>query len=1365
MDNRSNILENGIPYVGLRSYNPEDSSFFWGRKDEIERSTRVILDNASTMLFGPSGCGKTSLINAGIIPALKTYQYHSISVRPKECMNSNSLHLWEKISQQIDIIIGSQLLKATAKFKDVEWTESLSLWEKLNLFDYLDEYGFNNYFLIIIDQFEEIFQFNYNLKEIRSIFASYELLCGYYKESKTLETIKDDSVINHDSYLSYKDMINYSPHRFVVALRQDFMFEMESHADRFPFLYGNRVCINPLNEEQAFEIITTSTKTDGDTWFSSNDALLIIKDIAGRNDFQIDGIPEIEVDAMMLSIFLKETCKKIKENPNYSISEEGHDSSSIIKDYYLEHANYEGFEKIEKELVSADGNYRKSVPLADVAKNIPEAKLREYEKLGILNIFTSHNAEWIELRHDKLCTCATYHLSLARIKEQNHKLFSPFLFLLPQGRFHFDNSRSLDFDVYNSYSGWLAFLNRKGVAEEINIDLSGLLRNSNIAHNCTLKLNLNDISGQRCYTEDGIEDIVVKLVKGKLYEISFFRNDAPYKLYYGAHKVFFYYDAKGRLVLIDYFDANNNRFLTKDGFTSILYAYGDDNYVPKFTYYLNIPLNMIITQIANPKKDTFFESFLQFNTWHREGNYGYKSEYDESDIEIRRTFLDKDGKEDIIFDGFSELRFVPNQNGAITESAYYLWGKKVEKDGIHKTIYIYDEMGGHVKRELYYDSNNLPVATKTGYYGLSYAFQGNIVEIKNLNSNGDAIPDIDGIVFQRIFMSSNRQFECVANFNSSREVHNTNSFSCAVQYLINYPNSQIKYVYRLDDKLQIIGIEYRKYYDNKIIAFTFDDTLNLENKVEIEYIGNIEKVTTYNKYGQIVDDASGSRTNIGPNTYVYDSPEGKYVIVFDGRGNAIKQYRCDDNYQHIFDENGVWETKSEYIIDKKIKDLYYLKDNVPFELEPGVFGFEYVEDSSGSKIYELDSLGKRNLKCVKYIFDPDLVENYAFYDESGPLLQRSSKKGIYSCRTIERTTNIKEIIFLGVNGEPFNCSDGWAIQTYDYESEYLFKSDYIKPVAYLLFDKNIDNSDSKILNRIIKSRSGCTYYLDCQRNPVNGPSGWHIYIEMLCVGKQKRTLPKQHLYVDVNYELVDGAKDDAMFTIKKISVFRKLFLMTNNVFKMLAWNDEVYHACYYDSKKHPTKSFYIVFNKKNCREITIPFNNNTLTFDKPSYKLYGMDPLETRGMLSCIYIDQDVNNSKSGCKERDIIISLGSWNVFNYIDDSIRYKENKTSDDLVNDFENIFNEYQYNKESFTITFARLSEDNKWIIYSTCIRIRENVVSIGKMVDRKISKNAYREIFSCYERFKKESRDFEKDVNGDFVIQRVKELLGYDIANE
>ncbi len=1362
MDNRSNISEDDIPYVGLRSYNSEDSSFFWGREDEIEKSTRVILDNASTLLLGPSGCGKTSLINAGIIPTLKLYQYHSIRIRPRECMNNNSLNLWEKISQQIDMIIGSHFLKATAKFKDIEWGERLSLWEKLYLFDYIDEFGFNNYFLITIDQFEEIFQLNYNLMEIQSIFSSYELLCGFYKESKTLEAIKEDSVINYDSYLSYKDLISNSPHRFVVALRQDYMFEMESYAERFPLLYGNRVCINPLNEEQAFIIVTSSIKSDGKTWFSPDDAELIIRDIAGRNDFQIDGIPEIEVDAMMLSIFLKETCKKIKDNPNYNISEKGHESSSIIKDYYLGHVSYDGFERIEKELISVDGNYRKSIPLADAAKFISEEKLREYENLGILSIFTSHNIEWIELRHDKLCTCATYHLSLVRIKRQNQKLFSPFIFLLPQGRLHFDNSRSLNFDVYNSYSGWIAFLNRKGVVEDINIELSGLLRNSKNAHNCSLRLNLNDIFGRKCYSDDGIDEMTLKLVNGKLYEISYFRNDLPFTLYYGAHKVVFYYDIKGRLVLIDYFDTNNSRLLTRDGFTSILYAYEEGSFVPKYTYYLNIPTEITVTQIANPKHEVFSQSFFQFITWHREGNYGYMSTYDERDYEIKRTFLNNKGKEDIILGCFSELHFVHNQKGVIIESAYYLFGEKAEKDGIHSTKYEYDEIGGHVTRELYYDSNDLPAANKSGCYGLSFAFKDNIVEIKNLNSKGDAASDIEGTVFQKVFMDSNGQFECVANFDSQGEIHNTNSFSCAVQYLKNYPNSQIKYIYRIDNQLHISGIEFRKYYDNKIIGYSFDDTLNVENTVKIEYIGDFEKITVYNKFGQLVDDSSFSRMKIGPNTFLYDLPEGKYAIVFDEWNNAIKRYRCDENNQHVFDENGLWETRYEYLLDKQTKELYYSKNNIPFELEPGVFGLEFVEDSSGSKTYELDSSGNRDLKCVKYNLESDLVEGFAFYDESGSMIQRSSKNGIFSCRTINRTTNIKEIEYLGIDGQPCNCSDGWAIQTYDYGSEYLLQSDYI----HILFDEKKVVPKSNAINRILKHRSGCVYFLDYLRNPVDGPNGWHIYIEMQCVDKEKKHLPKQHLYVDVDHELVEGVNGDALFTIKRVSFFKKLLLLTKKTFQMFSWNDDVYYACYYNARKQPTKSYYILFNKKNSREITIPLNNDKITFGNPSFKLYGMDPLETQGMLACIYIEQDIDNSKSGCKERDIIISLGEWTVFNYIDkSSVEYKSNKTSDDLVNDFERTFNEYQFNNEPFTITYARLSEDNKWNVYSTCIRIRENVVSIGKMVDRKISKNAYKEISSCYEKFKKESRDFEKDINGESVIRRVKELLSQNATKE
>lgn len=117
MNNSYSIIEAGIPYIGLRSYTKNESSYFWGRDDEIEKSTHVILNNVSSMLFGPSGCGKTSLINAGIIPALKTYQYHSIYIRPRECINDGILIIWKKIGQQIDEIICSKNLKSIAKYK------------------------------------------------------------------------------------------------------------------------------------------------------------------------------------------------------------------------------------------------------------------------------------------------------------------------------------------------------------------------------------------------------------------------------------------------------------------------------------------------------------------------------------------------------------------------------------------------------------------------------------------------------------------------------------------------------------------------------------------------------------------------------------------------------------------------------------------------------------------------------------------------------------------------------------------------------------------------------------------------------------------------------------------------------------------------------------------------------------------------------------------------------------------------------------------------------------------------------------------------------------------------------------------------
>jgi hypothetical protein len=66
------IQSSPSPYVGLRPFREEDSAFFFGR----ERDTRIVSDNLLeeplTVLYGPSGVGKSSVLQAGVIPYLKS---------------------------------------------------------------------------------------------------------------------------------------------------------------------------------------------------------------------------------------------------------------------------------------------------------------------------------------------------------------------------------------------------------------------------------------------------------------------------------------------------------------------------------------------------------------------------------------------------------------------------------------------------------------------------------------------------------------------------------------------------------------------------------------------------------------------------------------------------------------------------------------------------------------------------------------------------------------------------------------------------------------------------------------------------------------------------------------------------------------------------------------------------------------------------------------------------------------------------------------------------------------------------------------------------------------------------------------------
>jgi|GEM_PF-1165622 len=212
------------PYKFLDYFEKKDSAIFFGRDAEAAHLVRQIAAHKLTVLVGQSGVGKTSLLNAGVIPKLEEEGYQTVYIRalinPTEMIKKS---IWGMIEGQ------SLLLPPQA--------------ESMKLKPFLEATLPNSSRVVfIIDQFEEFFM-----------------------------RLGDAS--RKDFSISLSDCINSEMHdlRFVLALREDYLYRLLEMEPPIKGIFSNRFWLRNLDESRARDAIMEPARAFG---LSFDDALL-----------------------------------------------------------------------------------------------------------------------------------------------------------------------------------------------------------------------------------------------------------------------------------------------------------------------------------------------------------------------------------------------------------------------------------------------------------------------------------------------------------------------------------------------------------------------------------------------------------------------------------------------------------------------------------------------------------------------------------------------------------------------------------------------------------------------------------------------------------------------------------------------------------------------------------------------------------------------------------------------------------------------------------------------------------------------------------------------------------------------------------
>ena len=345
-------------YPGPLPFDYDDRELFFGRDEEIEYLTTVVINNKSTILHGKSGYGKTSLINAGIIPNLLVNYHCEIirirfynrdkknPVKPRDTL-INTIRQYSSGVPYLERLIDVPHISAWRYFKSLQYDIS-----KRTPRTDLPEVGY----ILIFDQFEELFTYpKDDVKELGK--ELHELLLHRIPEE--YQDCLKEGFRHKELSEQYKDELTILdkdiPLKILFSMRADRFNYLTHLVSYIPNLLANTVKIKRLNSAQVREAIIQPALVDNgfvSPRFSYDEQLVnrildFLKSDGDDEDEKIE-VFEMQIICQKLEEIVTGYAQKqgIKEEPfmltetlvldNPAIRDKKAPFKEIIKNYYKE---------------------------------------------------------------------------------------------------------------------------------------------------------------------------------------------------------------------------------------------------------------------------------------------------------------------------------------------------------------------------------------------------------------------------------------------------------------------------------------------------------------------------------------------------------------------------------------------------------------------------------------------------------------------------------------------------------------------------------------------------------------------------------------------------------------------------------------------------------------------------------------------------------------------------------------------------------------------------------------------------------------------------------------------------------------------